>query len=1440
MRNSPSFTSDSVGSVSKQVRPKLPPTALDAASVRSTKGLLRGLLLVVMGGGSLLFSCSSSDNAPPMLGGGQTIVPTRSTGICYPETGCPCDNDGSTKSCGLEQQRAGNEVHCLMGVRTCTNGVWGACEGNLAVTVHLPSVDVDYRLEAKGTAAGCANMPCDPQCQTVPDDSTNYPVPSTLDATHGITIKSTSGSCYPVTVTATTPASSPGTVYIADMTNPLPVASQQTIQFKATCPDGTAVSAPQWAIRSADFDYAGITSTGLLTIYVPIAKDIPVYAHTAGGDGTVTAHVRVKITPTAPSGCTASTFTSGNLGADVANIMYPYAGLNPPVVFPQKMTAPLVQWNTGGKYAKCVKVTLCYPSGTCNSDGTVDAANNLFSWSKIYAGSTNDPMGPAKLDPTQPAIDLSAADQAAWNVYSASAGVDPANPPAPITSPSGIEVKNADIMVQRVVNGESKTRLPEIASVRFANASLRGTVYYTEYKSWFKGMTGGLTSAPTTTVSTGVASSSPTCPVGWNTHPSSAGSTVRSLDVGSPGSAPVDAFNGRGGCPVCHSLSSDGKVLITTGNMWQGIAINNSSLTGTSLGYNSVASGGVLNSIADPPQYSFPWDNWSQSGSWTDPIEDSRGWAYGAMTPDGKYTLQGPNYWGNTVNDPGSNTAQNGAYSGSNKRYFLVNTSLIKPSVRLATRGALSPAVDASKTTATTLTANANGALSVDGVSVANGDDIIVKDETTAANNGIYTVTNKGAAGSAKWTLTRRSDANASGEMAHDQRFFNNANTAPYTQANDGTIAPAYYRIVTSANPIVPGTTPIQFAQWTTVRATTTAKLPGASAPTYSSPYLSQGGATSSSYLLSGVLDSVPLVAGMRILVKDETTANSRNQAYNGIYTVATVGSASTGWKLQRAPDFDADIDFATGTRVRVTEGNTNGGKEFDMTLVSTPFTTNTTGLTFAEQTDYASDSVLQGATMMVPEFSADGTKLVYVSGDKDTISGVNDSGWRRGLTVMDFNNSTLTFTAGSKKRLVNTYAATSGSQNTIKWPFFEHDGKGVVYVESDPGEYCSTSDGTVLSGSPTDSNLACYQGIYGSMSPTTRSYWAGRLRSVPTGTSLTGGNVHLANDVLLAHVNTAVDSRDNNKAYQPTILPYSAGGYRWVIFTSQRSYGNQFNALGTDFTCASSLLWMAALDDRAADGTDRSYPAFLVPGQNIQAIGYETTHYEHYVSERGYLVPSPCKPQGTTTASACSVNAECCSGACTIDLPVTTPVTRHCAAVDTCVHAGQACTLPSPDTTSGQGNCCAGTCYQGACADPPKFYQTSFTRDYGGTTVCPAGYHVTWGVFSWHAKATDTSLDGTGTSIVFAAQSSQDDPATYTASVPTVVSLATANSTNNVGTPANTVDVGQKFATALVPTGQYLRVTFTFNPPTVGANANFDTPVLYDWDLLYTCVPAE
>ena len=94
-----------------------------------------------------------------------------------------------------------------------------------------------------------------------------------------------------------------------------------------------------------------------------------------------------------------------------------------------------------------------------------------------------------------------------------------------------------------------------------------------------------------------------------------------------------------------------------------------------------------------------------------------------------------------------------------------------KQSVRLATTAALPANTAAGSGVGKTLTADANGALSVDGVAVAVGNRILVKDETPGSDNGIYVVTATGD-GSNPYVLTRATDADQDAEVTDGLAVF--------------------------------------------------------------------------------------------------------------------------------------------------------------------------------------------------------------------------------------------------------------------------------------------------------------------------------------------------------------------------------------------------------------------------------------------------------------------------------------------------------------------------------------------------------------------------------------------------------------------------------------------------------------------------------------------
>src|SRR5210317_51887 len=82
------------------------------------------------------------------------------------------------------------------------------------------------------------------------------------------------------------------------------------------------------------------------------------------------------------------------------------------------------------------------------------------------------------------------------------------------------------------------------------------------------------------------------------------------------------------------------------------------------------------------------------------------------------------------------------------------------------------------------------------------------------------------------------------------------------------------------------------------------------------------------------VIDGVTLVAGNRVLVKDETVGNRER---NGVYSVTNIGSGSTNWVLTRVTDIDEPAELTGGSFVFVESGTQGGGNGYVFTHVGQP-----------------------------------------------------------------------------------------------------------------------------------------------------------------------------------------------------------------------------------------------------------------------------------------------------------------------------------------------------------------------------------------------------------------------------------------------------------------------------------------------------------------------
>lgn len=124
------------------------------------------------------------------------------------------------------------------------------------------------------------------------------------------------------------------------------------------------------------------------------------------------------------------------------------------------------------------------------------------------------------------------------------------------------------------------------------------------------------------------------------------------------------------------------------------------------------------------------------------------------------------------------------------------------------------------------------------------------------------------------------------------------------------------------------------------VRIATTAALTA----TYSNGSSGVGATlTNSGTQAAFTVDSIVGVLGDRVLVKDQASA-----LQNGIYTITTVGTASTNWVLTRATDADQNPEVTPGAFTFVEEGTNNGNNGYVCTSTGT-ITIGTSNITWVQ-----------------------------------------------------------------------------------------------------------------------------------------------------------------------------------------------------------------------------------------------------------------------------------------------------------------------------------------------------------------------------------------------------------------------------------------------------------------------------------------------------------
>lgn len=99
---------------------------------------------------------------------------------------------------------------------------------------------------------------------------------------------------------------------------------------------------------------------------------------------------------------------------------------------------------------------------------------------------------------------------------------------------------------------------------------------------------------------------------------------------------------------------------------------------------------------------------------------------------------------------------------------------------------------------------------------------------------------------------------------------------------------------------------------------------------------------------------------------------------------------------------------------------------------------------------------------------------------------------------------------------------------------------------------------------------------------------------------------------------------------YEPTFVPVASGGYFWLVYVSERQYGNTLT--NQDVQTRTKQLWVTAIDINPQPGVDPSHPGFWLPGQELNNNNM-----------RGYAALDECKELG----EVCEAGYDCCGGFC-------------------------------------------------------------------------------------------------------------------------------------------------------------------------------------------------
>jgi hypothetical protein len=290
-----------------------------------------------------------------------------------------------------------------------------------------------------------------------------------------------------------------------------------------------------------------------------------------------------------------------------------------------------------------------------------------------------------------------------------------------------------------------------------------------------------------------------------------------------------------------------------------------------------------------------------------------------------------------------------------------------------------------------TLTANANGALSVDSTLTVVSNRILVKNEVTQANNGVYTVTQVGSAGT-PYILTRATDFDTAGtgvDQIDEGDFFLvtsgvvNLNTAWVQQ---------------TAPPIVVGTTALVFQQFA-APITYTAGTGLSESPTYTFNIANTGtagtygSASAVPVFVTNAQGQVTSVTNTNIAINGSAVSGAISGQAGSVANALTLGTYLTGTSFNGSAAVTATVDATSANTASKVVARDSSGNFSAGTITAT--------LSGAATSATTATNLAGGAA----------NQLAYQSGAGTTVFATAPSASGQ---VLNWNGSAFTWVAGT------------------------------------------------------------------------------------------------------------------------------------------------------------------------------------------------------------------------------------------------------------------------------------------------------------------------------------------------------------------------------------------------------------------------------------------